>query len=118
MAFVSQASGLTVSADTETTVYDATANNSGGGAPANGAVLIGLVAANIGSSTSNVQIYKRTAAGSAGTDDIYIIKNAPVPAGSSLDALPGKVVLNSTDKIYMKTSVANTIQVTASLLEN
>jgi len=32
--------------------------------------------------------------------------------------LPGKVVLNSTDKIYMKTSVANTIQVTASLLEN
>lgn len=118
MAFVSQATGLTIAADTETTVYDATANNSGAGAPTNGAVLIGLVATNIGSSTSNVQIYKRTSAGSAGTDDIYIVKNAPVPVGSSLDALPGKVVLNNTDKIYMKTSVANAIQVTASLLEN
>ena len=118
MAFVSQATGLTIAADTETTVYDATKNNSGLGAPLDGAVLIGLVAANIGSSTSNVQIYKRTSAGSAGTDDIYIVKNAPVPVGSSLDALPGKVVLNNTDKIYMKTSVANAIQVTASLLEN
>ena len=118
MAFVSQATGLTIAADTETTVYDGTANNSGAGAPDNGAVLIGLVAANIGSSTSNVQIYKRTSAGSAGTDDIYIVKNAPVPVGSSLDSLPGKVVLNNTDKIYMKTSVANAIQVTASLLEN
>ena len=48
MAFVSQASGLTVAADTETTVYDATTYNSGNGAPADGAVLIGLVAANIG----------------------------------------------------------------------
>lgn len=113
MAFVSQSSGLTVSADTETVVYDATANNSGNGAPANGAVLIGLVAANIGSSTSNVQIYKRADAGS----DVYIIKNAPVPVGSSLDALPNKVILNNTDKVYMKTSVANTIQVTASVLE-
>ena len=118
MAFISQSSGLTVSANTETTVYDAAANNSNGGAPANGAILIGLVAANIGSSTSNVQIYKRTAAGSAGTDDVFIVKDAPIPVGSSLDALPGKVVLNFTDKIYMKTSVANTIQVTASLLEN
>jgi phosphatidylserine synthase len=118
MAFISQSSGLTVAADTETIVYDGTTNNSGLGAPTNGAVMIGLVAANIGNATSNVQIYKRTTAGSAGTDDIYIVKNVPVPEGSSLDALPSKIVLNSTDKIYMKTSVANAIQVTASLLEN
>ena len=118
MAFISQSSGLLVSANTETTVYDATANNSGLGTPSAGAILIGLVAANIGSSNANVQIYIRASAGVAGTDDIFIIKNAPIPVGSSLDALPNKVVLKFTDKIYMKTSVANTIQVTASLLEN
>lgn len=118
MAFVSQSSPQTVSASTETVVYDATANNSGNGAPTNGAILIGLVAANIGSASSDVSIYKRLAAGSAGTDDVYVIKDAPVGLGSSLDALPGKIVLNPTDKIYMQCSVANTIQVTVSLLEN
>lgn len=118
MSFISQSSGLTVSANTETTVYDGTANNSGNGAPANGAVLIGLVATNIGSSSSDVTIYKRLASGSAGTDEIYLIKDAPLGLGSALDALAGKIVLNPTDKIYMQCTVANTVQVTASLLEN
>lgn len=118
MAFVSQSSGLTVSANTETTVYDGTANNSGNGTPASGAVIIGLVATNIGLASSDVSIYKRLSAGTAGTDDVYIVKDVPVGLGSSLDALPAKIVLNPTDKVFMQCTVANTIQVTASLLEN
>ena len=116
MAFISESTNLAVPANTETIVYDGTAN---GGVPAaSGAVLIGLHAANIGTVTSNVDLYKRTSSGTLGTDDIYIVKGAQVPVGSSLDALPSKLVLNQTDKIFCKATVANTIQVTASLLEN
>ena len=119
MAFISQSSPTSsVSANTETEVYDGTTNNSGSGAPTAGAVVVGLAAANIGTVSAYVDIYKRSYLNTAGTGESYIVKNVPVPPGSTLNALPGKVVLNSGDIIYMKTSVANTIQVTASLLEN
>jgi len=114
MAFVSQSSGLTISADTETVVYDGTANNSGNGAPANGAVVIGVFASNIGTETSNVQFYVRKNS----ETNRFIIKDAPIPVGSTLDSLPGKIVLNAGDKIYMKSSVADTLQGIVSLLEN
>lgn len=115
MSFKSSSTPTTgVNATTETTVY----NGTGSGAPAAGAVVVGLAAANIGTVSAYVDIYKRSYLNSAGTGESYIVKNVPVPPGSTLNALPGKVVLNSGDIIYMKTSVANMIQVTASLLEN
>ena len=118
MAFIAQATSTTVASNTETVVYDGTTNNSGNGAPTAGAVLIGLVAANIGSQYATVTIYKRSYLNSAGTGEVYTIKDAPLPIGSSLDALPAKMILNPGEIIYMKASVANTVQVTASLLEN
>ena len=113
--FKSQNTTQTVSANTETAVY----TGAGTGVPnATGAVLIGLHAANIGNVTAKVDIYFRDNASSAATDNVYIIRNADVPAGSTLNALPSKIVLNYQDKIYMQATVANTIQVTASVLEN
>jgi len=118
MAFVSESSGISVAADTKTVIYD----GSGTGAPLNGAVVIGLFASNIGASTANVSIYKRLSTsantGFNSADNVFIVKNAPVPVGSTLDCLPSKIVLNQYDEIYVYASVSNTIQVTASLLEN
>lgn len=115
MAFKSSSTPTTgVNATTETTVY----NGTGSGAPAAGAVVIGLVATNIGSVSANIDIYKRPYGNTFGTGDVYIVKGVVVPVGSSLDALPNKLVLNSGDNLYMQTSVANAIQVTVSLLEN
>lgn len=116
MSFISESTGVTVAANTETIVYDGTA--SGGVPNATGAVLIGLCAANIGTVSVTVDLYKRLGTSSNATDNIYIVKNVPIPAGSSLEAVSAKVVLNQTDKIYVNASVANTVQVTASLLEN
>lgn len=119
MAFKSESTGQSVAASTETVVYD----GAGSGVPnATGAVLIGLCAANIGTVTVTVDLYKRvgtsSATGLASADNIFIVKNVPIPAGSSLEAVSAKVVLNQTDKIYVNASVANTVQVTASILEN
>ena len=113
--FKSQNTSQTIAASTETVVY----NGAGTGVPkAAGAVLIGLHASNIGTVTSKVDIYFRENSSSSASDNVYIIRNADVPVGSTLDALPSKIVLNQSDKIYMQSSVANTIQVTASVLEN
>ena len=113
--FKSQNTSQTIAASTETAVY----TGAGTGVPnAAGAVLIGLHASNIGSVTAKVDIYFRENSSSAATDNVYIVRNADVPAGSTLNALPSKIVLNQSDKIYMQSSVANTIQVTASVLEN
>ena len=116
MSFISESTGVTVAANTETVVYDGTA--SGGVPNATGAVLIGLYASNIGSVTANVDMYKRVSASSSASDNIYIIRNAPVPVGSTLEVVSAKIVLNQTDKINISTDQANTIQATASLLEN
>ncbi len=115
MAFKSESTDTTVAASTETVVYD----GAGSGVPnATGAVLIGLCAANIGTVSVTVDLYKRLGTSSNATDNIYIVKNVPIPAGSSLEAVSAKVVLNQTDKIYVNADVANTVQVTASVLEN
>ena len=115
MAFKSESTNTTVAASTETVVYD----GAGSGVPnATGAVLIGLCAANIGTVSVTVDLYKRLGTSSNVTDNIYIVKNVPIPAGSSLEAVSAKVVLNQYDKIYVNADVANTVQVTASVLEN
>ena len=115
MAFKSESTNTTVAASTETVVYD----GAGSGVPnATGAVLIGLCAANIGTVSVTVDLYKRLGTSSNATDNIYIVKNVPIPAGSSLEAISAKVVLNHYDKIYVNADVANTVQVTASVLEN
>lgn len=116
MAFISESTGQSVAANTETVVYDGAA---AGGVPnATGAVLVGLYASNIGSTTANVDFYKRIGTSTNASDNIYIIRNAPVPVGSTLEVVSAKIVLNQTDKIYINTNQANTIQATASLLEN
>ena len=54
-----------------------------------------------------------------GSNDTYIVKNAPVPAGSSLVIIGGdqKVVLTTNDSIKVKSDTASSVDAIMSILE-
>ena len=54
-----------------------------------------------------------------GSNDTYIVKNAPVPAGSSLVIIGGdqKVVLTTNDSIKVKSDTASSVDAVMSILE-
>ena len=52
------------------------------------------------------------------TDDIYIIRNAPVPAGSSLEIISGsKIIMESSDVLRVRSGTATALDVAVSYLE-
>ena len=51
--------------------------------------------------------------------DYYIIKNAPVPVGGSLQVIAGqKIVLSDTDSLNVVSSTASSLDVIVSILED
>ena len=48
---------------------------------------------------------------------IYIVKGAPIPAGSALSVLDGKIILETTDTIVVTSDTASSADVIASVLE-
>tara|TARA_R110002020_G_scaffold286165_1_gene501760 strand:- start:735 stop:1118 length:384 start_codon:yes stop_codon:yes gene_type:complete len=63
------------------------------------------------------------AVGALGNDDVYLIKGAVVPVGSSLEVISGKVVVANTgsgtgDALQVRCSTANSMDATISILEN
>ena len=50
-------------------------------------------------------------------DNVYIGKALPIPTGSSLSALAGKVVLNTGDLIKVQSNSANAFDVALSIME-
>ena len=76
--------------------------------------LIGLTCANLVTQAVTTDITLSTA-----DSDFYLVKDATVPAGSSLVAVGGdqKVVLQTGDKIKVSSSDANSLDVIMSLLE-
>lgn len=51
--------------------------------------------------------------------DYYIVKNAPVPVGGSLQVIAGqKIVLEAGDNISVRSSIASSVDVIASILED
>ena len=47
----------------------------------------------------------------------YIVKNVPIPSGSSLDALGGKIILETGDNVVVESDTANSLDVILSVLE-
>jgi len=77
------------------------------------AVVIGLTLTNIlGSSiTASVQL-------ATSGDDTYIIKNIPIPSGSSVEIMAGnKIVMETTDALKVSGSLANSVDATMSYME-
>jgi hypothetical protein len=76
--------------------------------------LIGLTVANKHANTVVVDVTLNDS-----SNDNYIVKNAPVPAGGSLVVVGGdqKVVLETGDSVKVKSSEATSVDVIMSLLE-
>jgi|TARA_X000001388_G_scaffold52054_1_gene37777 hypothetical protein len=85
-------------------------------------VILGMVLANVHTSqvTASVKLVSDTSGGgrTATNTTTFLLKDAPLPVGSSLEILAGnKVVLETTDKIQIDCSVADKASVTMSIME-
>tara|TARA_R110002126_G_scaffold282338_1_gene430693 strand:+ start:2223 stop:2441 length:219 start_codon:yes stop_codon:yes gene_type:complete len=48
---------------------------------------------------------------------VYLIKGAPVPSGSALSVLDGKIILETTDTVVVTSDTASSCDVIVSVLE-
>ena len=85
-------------------------------------IILGMVLANVHTSqvTVSVKLVSDTSGGgrTATNTTTFLLKDAPLPVGSSLEILSGnKVVLEATDKIQIDCSVADKASVTMSIME-
>jgi len=72
------------------------------------AVTIGLTISNTTASQITVDVQ---AAG------VYVVKGAPIPAGSALSVLDGKIILEAADTVVVTSSAATSADVILSVLE-
>jgi hypothetical protein len=94
-------------------VSNTTTNVLSAGATATIIVLSVLVSNKTGTS-SNVDVYLVTNTG----DDVYLIRNAPVPAGSSLELISGnKVIMESSDILRARSDTSTALDIAVSYLE-
>ena len=105
-----------VSNSSNSTIY-AVPNNSGATVES---IVIGITAANKTSSGVTVDIFIDNEDGS---NDVYIVKGASIPAGASLEVMAGnKLVLQNdgtnADNLEALASAANSVDVTVSVLED
>ena len=85
-------------------------------------IILGMVLANVHTSqvTVSVKLVSTTSGGgrTATNTTTFLLKDAPLPVGSSLEILSGnKVVLEASDKIQIDCSVADKASVTMSIME-
>tara|TARA_R100001460_G_scaffold10992_1_gene25805 strand:+ start:595 stop:954 length:360 start_codon:yes stop_codon:yes gene_type:complete len=85
-------------------------------------IVLGMVLANVHTSqvTASVKLVSDTSGGgrAATNTTTFLLKDAPIPVGSSLEFLSGnKVVLETTDKIQIDCSVADKVSVSMSIME-
>jgi len=86
------------------------------GAGSTETTIIGMSIANIHTSQIEVDVQLENNDG----DNIYIVKDAPIPVGSSLVVVGGeqKVVMNASDVLKVTSNVASSADVALSILEN
>ena len=78
-------------------------------------VVIGITLANTSGSGVNVGV-GITRAGT--TEDVKLLKNAPIPQGSSLEFMGGnKVVLETTDTVTVDSDTNNSVDATLTIME-
>ena len=77
-------------------------------------VVIGVTLANTSGSSINVGVGITRAS----TDDIHLMKNVPIPQGSSFEFMGGnKIVLESTDTFVAESDVNNSLDVALTIME-
>ena len=85
------------------------------GAGSTETTIIGMSIANIHTSQIEVDVQLENNDG----DNIYIVKDAPIPVGSSLVVVGGeqKVVMNASDVLKVTSNVASSADVALSILQ-
>ena len=76
-------------------------------------IIIGLTIANLTSNSVTVDVKIDRVS----LNDVSIGLNFPIPSGGSLDALAGKVVLETTDKLTVTCDTLNGIDTALSVME-
>ena len=77
-------------------------------------VVIGVTLANTSGSSINVGVGVTRAS----TDDVKLMKNVPIPQGSSFEFMSGnKVVLETTDTLTAESDVNNSLDVALTIME-
>ena len=102
---------MPVSAGTPLTLYTGKSSTT--------TVVIGLILCNVHTTsvTASVKLVSNTS-DTETNEDVLLVKDVSIPAGSSLELLSGgKVVLQATDVIQIDCSVASKIDATLSILE-
>jgi len=76
--------------------------------------VIGITLANVSGSGINVGVGITRAA----ADNVSILKNVPIPQGSSLEIMQGnKIVLEATDTLTVKSDVISSLDVSVTIME-
>jgi hypothetical protein len=77
-------------------------------------ILLSSLLSNKTGSSVTVDVYLVTATG----DDVYLIRNAPVPAGSTLELITNsKIIIESSDVIRARCNTATAVDMIVSYLE-
>jgi hypothetical protein len=81
-------------------------------------VLVGAVLANItaGQIKVNVQIVTASVTGE-NADDVYLVKDLPIPTGSSFELIEGKIVMETGDIFKVESDTASSLDVAVSIME-
>jgi len=100
----------TITKDIDATLTDIRATSNSDDA------IVGLRLANTTTSTINADV---AITDNSGTVQAYLIKNAPIPVGSSLELIDGgaKIVLQSGDKLQAKSDATNSMDVVVSAVD-
>ena len=77
--------------------------------------LVGIALTNVHSSSINVDVYIND-----GSNDIYLIKSAPIPVGSQLQIIDGgaKIVMQNGDALKVVSDVASSCAVWTSAVDS
>ncbi len=97
--------GSSTGANTDMTVYTVPSSTT--------CVVIGCTIANITASAITVDAKIENNDG----DNIHIGKDLPIPTGSSLDILAGKIVMETSDVLKVQSDTANSTQIALSIME-
>lgn len=99
--------GSSTAAATDMTIYTCPASTE--------TTIIGLTIANIASSQITVDVKLENNDG----DDVFLIKDAPIPTGSAFVPIGGdqKIVMEASDVLKVQSDTANSADTTLSILE-
>ena len=97
--------GGAVAANTDITVLTASTTT----------ILIGLTISN--KVTSSITVDVKLESSTSGNANVNIGQNLPIPSGSSLDAVAGKIVMNTGDILKVQSDTANSVDIVLSIME-